>query len=119
MQNSSQELPVIQKTYDLIVWYIPIINRLPRDQKFALGERLTAGLYELLETLLHARYQRQKIALLETSTAKVNLLRYHTRLLLDFHLIKPERYAHVSRQLDSIGTDVGGWLKQQQRKGDA
>jgi len=27
------ELPIIQRTYDLIRWYVPILNRLPRDQK--------------------------------------------------------------------------------------
>jgi hypothetical protein len=119
MNTPSHELPVIQKTYDLIVWYVPILNRLPRDHKFALGDRLVAGLYDLLETLLLARYHRQKTAYLESSAAKVNLLRYHTRLLLDFHLIQSKRYAHVARQLESIGADVGGWLKHQQRKGRA
>jgi len=28
------ELPIIQKTYDLIKWYVPILNRLPRDHKY-------------------------------------------------------------------------------------
>lgn len=32
-----QELPIIQKTYDLIKWYIPILNRLPRNHRFTLG----------------------------------------------------------------------------------
>jgi hypothetical protein len=25
-------LPIILKTYDLIMWYVPILNRSPRDQ---------------------------------------------------------------------------------------
>jgi hypothetical protein len=33
------DLPVIQKTYDLIKWYVPILNRLPRHHKFTLGDR--------------------------------------------------------------------------------
>lgn len=33
-----EELPIIQKTYDLIKWYVPILNRLPRDYRFTLGE---------------------------------------------------------------------------------
>ncbi len=119
MQKSSQELPVIQKTYDFIVWYVPILNALPRDHKFLLGDRIIRGLYDMLDTLLLARYQGEKAALLERAVAGVNLLRYHSRLLLDFRLIKAERYAHISRQLDGIGLDVGGWLKQQQRKGGA
>ena len=37
------DLPIIQKTCDLITWYIPIINRLPRDHKFLLGDRIGAN----------------------------------------------------------------------------
>jgi hypothetical protein len=33
-----QELPIIQKAHELILWYVPILNRLPRDQKFMLGD---------------------------------------------------------------------------------
>ena len=35
-----EELPIIQKTYDLIKWYVPILNRLPKDHKFILGDRM-------------------------------------------------------------------------------
>jgi hypothetical protein len=41
------DLPIIQKTYDLIKWYIPILNRLPRDHKFMLGDRMINELYNL------------------------------------------------------------------------
>nr|WP_318698040.1 MULTISPECIES: hypothetical protein [unclassified Roseofilum] len=41
------ELSIIQKTYDLIKWYVPILNRLPRTHKFLLGDRMIAGLYDL------------------------------------------------------------------------
>lgn len=47
-----QELPIIQKTYDLIKWYVPILNRLPRDHKFMLGDRIISGLYDLLDSKL-------------------------------------------------------------------
>ena len=46
------ELSIIQKTYDLVKWYIPILNRLPRSHKFTLGERMITGLYEFLEGLI-------------------------------------------------------------------
>ncbi len=56
-----QDLPVIQKTYDLIKWYVPILNRLPRDHRFLLGERIITGLYDLLEGLIQARYAKDKL----------------------------------------------------------
>ena len=34
------ELPIVQKIYDFIKWYIPILNRLTRDHKFGLGDRM-------------------------------------------------------------------------------
>jgi hypothetical protein len=54
------DLPIIQKTYDLIKWYVPIINRLPRNHKFVLGDRITTVLYEILDELLIARYGQRK-----------------------------------------------------------
>ena len=37
------ELPIIQKTYDFTLWFVPILNRLPRDHKFGLGSRMIQG----------------------------------------------------------------------------
>lgn len=59
------ELSIIQKTYDLIKWYIPILNRLPKNHRFALGDRIIFGLYNLLEGLIIARYQKEKLTQLE------------------------------------------------------
>jgi hypothetical protein len=50
--RAMNELPIIQKTYDLLKWYVPILNQLSRDHKFALGDRIISGLYDLLEGLL-------------------------------------------------------------------
>jgi 23S rRNA-intervening sequence protein len=109
-----QELPIIQKTYDLIKWYIPILNRLPRDHRFALGDRMTKGLYDLLEGLIRARYARKdRLARLESLNTHLDILRYQTRLLLEFQLISAQRYDYVSKQLVAIGSDLGGWIKQQ------
>jgi hypothetical protein len=109
------ELPVIQKTYDFIKWYVPILNRLPRSHKFTLGERLINELYDLLEGLINARYSRQKLPLLEALNNKLDLLRYQTRLLHDFKLISLDRYEYIGKQLQEIGTELGAWIKQQKR----
>jgi hypothetical protein len=41
------DLPVIQKTHDLIQWYVPILNRLPKAHKFTLGDRIVSKLYDV------------------------------------------------------------------------
>ncbi|TVQ24918.1 MAG: diversity-generating retroelement protein Avd [Leptolyngbya sp. DLM2.Bin15] len=108
-----EELPIIQKTYDLIRWYVPILNRLPRDHRFGLGARMVDSLYGLLEGLIQARYTRtQKLSRLEGLNTHLDILRYQTRLLFDFELISTQRYDHAGQQLRQIGQDLGGWIRQ-------
>jgi hypothetical protein len=83
-----QDLPIIQKTYDLIKWYVPVLNCLPKNHKFNLGDRMIAGLYDLLEGLILARYAHEKLAQLELLNAKLDILRHQTRLLFDFSQLK-------------------------------
>ncbi len=112
----AQELPIIQRTYDLIVWYVPLLNKLPRDHKFNLGDRITTGLYTLLEELLAARYSREKLPLLQALNLKLEILRYQTRLLLDLGLFEANRYEYAVKQINSVGGELGNWIKQQRKK---
>jgi len=110
-----QELSIIQKTYDLIKWYVPILNRLPRDHKFMLGDRMIAGLYDLLEGLIKARYAKDKLTILEPLNGSLDILRHQTRLLLDFELIKTERYEYASKLINEVGSELGGWIKNKKK----
>lgn len=82
-----QELPIIQKTYDLLKWYVPTLNKLPREHKFLLGDRMISGLYDLMEGLILARYSADKLPQLKALNGRLDLLRHQTRLLLDFELM--------------------------------
>ena len=107
------ELSIIQKTYDLIKWYIPILNRFPKTFKFQLGDRTTTRLYDFLETLLSVQYKSDKLNDLIQLNQSLVVLRYQARLLLDFEIIDLKRYENIILKLNDIGTDLGGWIKQQ------
>lgn len=111
-----EELPIIQKTYDLIKWYVPILNRLPKKHKFTLGDRMIIGLYDFLEGLILARYAQEKLTQLELLNAKLDILRHQTRLLFDFREFDQRRYEYVGQLLNEIGNELGGWIKQQRQK---
>jgi hypothetical protein len=96
-----------------IKWYVPILNRLPRNHKFLLGDRMVSGLYDLLEYLLKARYERNKLVRLESLNSQLDVLRYQTRLLLEFELISSDRYEYIASLINGIGSDLGGWIRQQ------
>ena len=116
MSTQTIDLQVIKKTYDLIKWYIPIINRMPKHYKFGVGDRIAGYLYDIMESLIIARYTKDKISILETLNAKLEILRYQSRLLLDFNLIEENRYIYINAQLQEIGNEIGGWLRYQKNK---
>jgi len=109
-------LSIIQNTYDLVKWYVPILNRLPKNHKFMLGERMITGLYDLLEGLIVAQYAKDKLEKLEPLNSKIDILRHQTRLLLDFELIEERRYEYAGKLMNGIGSELGGWIKQQKGK---
>ncbi len=106
-RTKDQELPIIQKTYDLILWYLPLLNKLPRDYKFTLGERIATGLYDLLDELHKARFEAEKLGRLRGINEILDRLRYLTRLLKDLRLWDVERYARAIKLVNEVGTELG------------
>ncbi|MBD1213840.1 MAG: diversity-generating retroelement protein Avd [Dolichospermum circinale Clear-D4] len=111
-----KELSVIQKTYDCIKWYVPIIERLPKIHKFTLGDRIINQLYDLLEGLIQAKYAKNKLPQLESLNTKLDILRYQTRMMLDFNKMSVERWEYAIKLIDEIGTELGGWIKKQRTR---
>src|SRR5215510_1439530 len=105
------ELTVITKTYDLIVWSCQHTSRFPRNHRFVLGERIERHQYDLRETLIRARYTRQRQALLEQANLTLEVLRFQMRLAKDLQCLRVKSYAFAGKAVDEIGRLVGGWLK--------
>jgi hypothetical protein len=112
---ATADLPIQEVTLELIRWFIPILHRLPRLHRHGLGDRLVANLYELLEQLALARFQRERLAILEPLRGRIQLIQLQTRLLHDFQLIDLRRYEHASRLITAIGRQHSAWLSQQRQ----
>jgi hypothetical protein len=110
-KRGHEELVVITKTYDLVLWSCHHISRFPRNHRFVLGERIERNLYDVLETLLRAKYTRLRQPLLEQANLTLEILRFQVRLAKDLQCLKTSSYAFAAQALDEIGKLVGGWLK--------
>lgn len=108
---SVPDLPIIQKTYDLILWYVPRLNKFPRDTKFVLGDRIQATLYGFLEGLIRARYRREKVVLLGQLSEHIEILRMLVRLSCTTGCLAGNQQEYAARQIDEIGRQIGGWMK--------
>lgn len=112
----NEELVIITKTYDLVLWSCQHTGRFPRQHRFVLGERLERNLYALLETLIQAKYSSERKPLLDAANLKLELLRFQIRLAKDLQCLQVKSYAFASKQIDEIGKLVGGWLRSDRSK---
>src|SRR5205814_1755173 len=78
--KKDQELIVITKTYDLILWSCNHTSKFPRNHRFVLGERIERNMYHLLETLIQAKYTKSRQRLLEQANLTLEILRFQMRL---------------------------------------
>src|SRR3989338_6152770 len=99
---------VITSAYDLIKWAIPHVAKLPRNQRYTLGERIENKLFGLLELLIEAQYSRDKANALKSANLGIEQMRYLFRLCHDLRLINLKTYELSSKYLISIGAQIGG-----------
>jgi hypothetical protein len=64
-----------------------------------LGERIERNLYNLLETLIEAKYTRNRQRLLEQANLTLEILRFQMRLAKDLDCLKTSSYGFASRLL--------------------
>lgn len=81
-----------------------------------LGDRLELVALDTLELFLEAVYSREKTPLLQKANVKLEKTRYYVRLCKDLKLISLDRYEVISKKINDIGIQLGGWIKQQRAK---
>jgi hypothetical protein len=85
--KKDHELIVITKTRDLILWSCNLTGKLPRNHRFVLGEWIERNLYNLLETLITARYTKQRQRFLEDANLTLEVFRFQMRLAKDLQCL--------------------------------
>jgi hypothetical protein len=76
-----------------------------------LGERIERNLYNLLETLIRAKYTKNRQRLLEDANLGLEILRFQMRLAKDLQCLKLNSYGFAAKSIDEIGRLIGGWLR--------
>ena len=78
-----QQETIVGKSFQLLKHSIPILNHLPRSQKFVLGDRIQNLSSDLLEVLMEAFYESanaNKQLLLRKANLILEKLRHYWRL---------------------------------------
>ena len=106
---SRQTAPVLEKTYQFVLWVVPTVEKFPRSQKLLLSDRIQNSALDVLEGLVEAAYTKARAPILARVNLDLEKLRYLFRLAKDLHYLDLRRYEFAARALDEIGRMVGGW----------
>ena len=109
----SEKENILTKTYDLLLYLIPQLEKYPRSQKFLLGDRIETSLLDILENFIEAYYTERKFKLdiLTKENIKLEKFRYLIRLSYNLKLISVKRYEFISQKINDIGIALGSWIK--------
>ena len=110
---SSNVPQAVQSCHELLLWFIPQLDKFPRSRRFTLGERLETGLLNVLELLVEAAYSRDKVGLLKRANLRLQIVRHLFRLAFELKVIATRQYEHGAKLIDELGRQIGGWLRSQ------
>ena len=86
----------VQSCHELLLWLIPQLDKLPRARRFTLGERIEAGLIEVLELLVEAAYTRNKEIPLRRANLRLEIVRHLWRVGFELKDIATRQYEQNS-----------------------
>lgn len=104
--------PIFVKTYDFLLWLLPLTLKFPKSQRFLLAERLGKTALDFYECIIDA-VQNSEESLSHISKAGLLLvkIRFYLRLSYDLHCISMGQFEYASKRVDELGWLLGGWLK--------
>ena len=104
-------LPIFQKAYDFLIRLQKYIDRMPHLYKHSHGQKLIELSLDFLYLIIEASSITKKYPILIKADLCLEKIRIHCRLLCDLKSINKHQYEILSRELEDIGKQLGGWIK--------
>lgn len=101
----------VQDCRDLLLWMLPHLDKLPKNRRYTLGEKLENRILTILESLVTAAYAPNKRTFLFQANRDLEVCRHLWRLCDDLHIIPPGSYRHGGKLMLELGRQIGGWMK--------
>ena len=105
------DLVIYQRVYDLLLYILPILQRMPKAYRFTVVMQIENSLLEVVTLIARANRELNKgttLFLLDIELDKARLL---FRLAHDLRLLPTDKYGQVSERLVEIGKLLGGWQR--------
>lgn len=117
----ARELQVLDDCYELARYLSQRIEKFPRHQRHALGLEMERQLQSILARLIRAKFARgaeAKAVLLAEANVELEVLRFQVRLAKDLSALPLSSHGHAAKLVEQVGSQVGGWLRAVQARGN-
>lgn len=96
---------------DLSVWVIENVAKMPREHKFAVGDKWVETCLEVTTLLTEATYVRDRLALLGRASRGLTRARVLCRIAQRLRLCSASQREFFSDASLEIGKMLGGWTR--------
>lgn len=119
MKTSSTPPPdgvpsIIHSLIELYKTWQQILPHFPSSSRHTLGFRIDTLIIQIAESLFTASFStsHRKLTFVEESSVKLDSVKFLLRLSWEGKIINDKKYIILSKYLEKIGKQIGGWLKQ-------
>lgn len=111
-QETRPQSPLFVKTYDFLLWLLPLTLKFPKSQRFLLAERLSGLALDYYDEILTAVAEPERQAdSLRAADRLLTKIRLYLRLSFDLHCISLGQFEHAAERVDELGRLLGGWQR--------
>lgn len=113
----SKQLTLIPKIEDYIEYVLNIITKLPRTEKFSIGNEYKRSMYEILENSLYmakvnnSEDKKERLKTLNYIDSKLTCQRIYLRIMKKQKWIDENKFNISINKIYEIGKIVGGLIK--------
>lgn len=113
MSEIKKELTLIPKSEKYIQYMLEIIMKLPRTEKFSIGNEYKQSMYKMLENILMLSkvIDSEKINYINIIDAQLNVQRILLRIMYKNKWIDEKKFNYVIELIYELGKIIGGLLK--------
>lgn len=111
--EKENKLQLIPKTEKYIEYILQIIIKLPRTEKFNIGNEYKVSMYEMLRNIMYLSKieKSQCIDILNKIDAELNTQRIYLRIMKNNKWIDERKFKIAMEQIYEIGKILGGLFK--------
>lgn len=105
------DLPVYKATYDILLELFLLVQKMPREHKFTLGEQVKKECMDIFLDIYQANTVNDKREFLKSASLHLLKLRVMLRICNDLRLMNMERFIKLNEKVENVSRQLAGWTK--------